>query len=229
MKKEKGKEIKFNPADYSHLNAHLPFQEWIAEILSRNETFRTDHEAFLQLQDHQKIEKYRKYLFKKYKVHVLALPTLSGKIRIAIPPTINESRITNRQDLTPEQMEYVGCTLDEILSEKIRVDLNLYPDTLLLTINLNRPKEVIEAEIKKILGGHKKRKLGNLRLDKWKYHIIVYDLNKAGYTHDDIGNTLQSTFVKEDDPTDCFSPETIKKYVREGKNLIEKLGYLKYL
>ena len=228
MKKKKEPGLKFNPDNYAHLNEQLPFKEWISEILNRNKDFISEHEALLQLKDHKEIENCKKTLKMKYKVHVSALPALSGKIRIAIPPTISVSRITDRENLTPEETEYVGCTPDEIISEKIRVIPTLYLDTLLMTINLNRPKEDIKREFMKLLHKHKKRKPGNFRPDKWKYHLIAYDLHKAGYTHDMIGDTLQNAFAKDND-TDSFSPETIRKYVQAGKNLVEKLGYLKYL
>lgn len=225
---KKKTDLIFNAAKYEHLNKQLPFSEWIAEILSRNNTFRADHGALIQLKEQKEIAKFQKELFVKYKVHVPALPALPSKIRIAIPPTISVGRITDRQDLTAEEKEYLGCTPDEITFGNIKIDLTLYTDTLLVTINLNRPKEEIQREIDKAIHTHKKRKAGNLRLDKWKYHLIAFDLNNAGYTYNDIGNALQKAFTKEDD-RDCFSPETIRKYVREGKNLVDKIGYIKYI
>lgn len=228
MEKKKENEIRFKPADYAHLNKKLPFQEWISEILSRNEGFRADHEKLLQLNDHKEIKKHKDALYEKYKVHVPALPALSRKIRISFPPTVSVGRITNRQDLSPEEINSVECTPEEIISGKISVTPCLYPDTLLLTINLNRPREEIDREVQKAIHSYKKRKAGNLRLDKWKYHLIAFDLDEAGYTQNEIGEALQGAYARDDD-RDCFSPETIKKYVREGKNLVDNLGYLKYL
>jgi hypothetical protein len=102
-----------------------------------------------------------------------------------------------------------------------------YPpgDTLLLAINLNMPKETIERDIQEILKIHKQRRKGTLKIDKWKYYIIVYDLRQKNIPYEEIEQKLSEAYSNNEDD---FDIKNLKNYFERAVELING-DYKKYI
>jgi hypothetical protein len=91
-------------------------------------------------------------------------------------------------------------------------------NTLLLSINLNRTREEIEYEFNKVLELHKERRKGSIRMDVWKYYLIVYDLRKQGLSFNEITDELLKVYPNN---RNLFEKRNIENYYHKAKKLID--------
>jgi hypothetical protein len=98
-------------------------------------------------------------------------------------------------------------------------------DTLLIAINLNKSKREIEKEIEKVLRIHKQRKKSSVRIDKWKYYLIVYDLKQPNINYSEIADLLSHAYPTK---KHLFDERNIENYYKTALELVNG-GYKRYI
>lgn len=107
-------------------------------------------------------------------------------------------------------------------------------DTLLLSVRLNYPKEILLKELDGILDIHKARREGNLNMSNWKYCLIIYDLRKtygSRLTYGEIGDIIINAYPNiksKEDKHFAYEQRNVENYFKRAKALIYG-GYKKYL
>lgn len=98
-------------------------------------------------------------------------------------------------------------------------------DTLLIAVNLNKSKREIEKEIEKVLRIHKQRKKSSVRIDKWKYYLIVYDLKQPNINYSEIADLLSHAYPTK---KHLFDERNIENYYKTALELVNG-GYKRYI
>jgi hypothetical protein len=101
----------------------------------------------------------------------------------------------------------------------------IYQDTLLLAIDLNSTKDQIMKDVERLLSIHKDSRRSRLRLDLWKYYLIVYDLAKKGANYSEISSMLAKAYPANEK---LYSERNIENYLNMAEKLIAG-DYQKYL
>lgn len=98
-------------------------------------------------------------------------------------------------------------------------------DTLYLGISLSASKDDIKKQFADILNEHFKTTNIRKQTKKWKYYLIVFDLEHTGKSYSDIGDVLSNAFNEGES---LFEIKNIENYYKNALALVAG-GYKKYL
>jgi hypothetical protein len=222
--------VKFEPSDYDHLDG-ATLEEFVSEFLSRNDQFRRDC-GMLTINSHSFLSRYETALFQKYRVYLpsnlyteqeLQEYSRARKLKVVLAPPVRILLLhSNERKAFSNQ---VTGLLDILFGEP--KDDGTYPceNTLLMAVNLNRPKDDIENEIEWALNHYRPSLKSKLRTDEWKYFLIAYDLTEQGHTSAEAADIMGVHYPED---TGLFDVTNINNFRKHALELING-GYKRYI